>query len=303
MQPMTSAEPPAEVTEHLGYLRLRELSPKTIRGRRYIVLDLHRFLSDRGGSLLTAAPGDLAAWQVHKSRTRAGHGMRNAVMHVAGFYRWALRTGRISEDPSAELIRPKAPRCLPRPIGLADLDAAQRFAPARIAPWLLLAVEAGLRAKEIAGLTAADLLTDYSPPLIRVLGKGGKERMVPMSPAVQEGLRGLPKRGPLFLRRRGTGPVNASIVSEQCNRYLHSIGITSTLHTLRHRAGTDWYDSEHDIRVVQELLGHASPATTAIYTKFSNVRAVDVVLAVSAKRSRITRGSDTTVPAVGGSAA
>lgn len=287
------------VDEHLAHLRLRELSPKTIRARRYCLLDLARFLEKRGTTLLSATESDLEAWQAHKSTTRAGHGMRNAVMHVAMFYRWALRTRLIRTDPCTNLIRPKAPQCLPRPIGLDDLDAALRFAPERIHPWLILGVEAGLRAQEIAGLTTADLLTDFDPPLIRVLGKGGKERLIPMSPRVQLALRDLPKRGPLFLKRRGDGPVNASIVSEQCNRYLHSIGITSTLHTLRHRAGTDWNDQCQDIRVVQELLGHASPSTTAIYTKFSNTRAADVVMAVSAKRSKVAGRSDTDPSTVG----
>jgi integrase/recombinase XerC len=290
-----------EVRYHLAHLTLRELSPKTISQRRYVVLDLARYLErTRCTTLLGADEADLNAWQTHKSRTRSGHGMRNCVMHAAQFYAWAARSGLIPADPALNLVRPKAPRCLPRPIGLEDLDAALTFAPERIAPWLTLAVEAGMRAKEIAGLTAADLLTDFDPPLIRVLGKGGKERLVPMTPTVEQALRGLPRRGPLFHRMRGDGPVSASIVSEACNRYLHSIGIESTLHTLRHRAGTDWNDQCQDIRVVQELLGHASPATTAIYTKFSNVRAVDVVLAVSSERRSVTARSDTVASVVAG---
>lgn len=283
---------------HLAHLRMRELSPRTIEQRRYVVLDLERFLAARDVGLLAATEQDLADWQAHKSCTRSGHGMRNCVMHVSMFYRWMCATGRIVSDPAASLVRPKAPRCLPRPIGLQDLDAALRFAPERIAPWLLLAVECGLRAKEIAGLTAADLLTDFDPPLIRVVGKGNKERLVPMTPAVEQAMRHLPRRGPLFHRHRGYGPVNPSIVSEQVNRYLHSIGIASTLHTLRHRAATDWQEQGGDIRITQELLGHASPVSTAIYTRFSNKRAADVVLAVS--RQRLRAGSDALTPTTAG---
>lgn len=88
-----------------------------------------------------------------------------------------------------------------------------------------------------------------------------------MSARLAQILRDLPQhRGPVIRRRDGRpGPAKPHSVSQRTNAFLHSIGITETLHQLRHRFGTTTYQAVRDIRAVQELLGHASPTTTAIY--------------------------------------
>lgn len=189
--------------------------------------------------------------------------------HVRTFYRWAMIEGAIAVDPAARLIRPRVPRRLPRPMPTNDLAVALDTAPDRVRPWLVLAAYAGLRACEIAGLRACDIMWDNMPPLLVVdQGKGGHARAVPMAPALADELAGLPRSGWLFHKLDGsTGPVPPHLVSRLANQHLHGLGITHTLHTLRH-----WFATETlringgDLRQTQELLGHQSPVSTAIYT-------------------------------------
>lgn len=150
-----------------------------------------------------------------------------------------------------------------------DLAVALDTAPDRVRPWLVLAAYAGLRACEISGLRACDLMWENEPPLLVVdQGKGGHARAVPMAPAVATELAGAPRSGWLFPRRDGTpGPSPPHLVSRLANQHLHGLGIAHTLHTLRH-----WFATETlringgDLRQTQELLGHQSPVSTAIYT-------------------------------------
>ena len=140
----------------------------------------------------------------------------------------------------------------------------------------------GLRAAEIALIERTDILRGNGQPALLVHGKGDRERIVPLAPAVQASLDddSLPMTGRLFRMRNGQ-PVNAHYVSALCNRHLHKVGIAATLHQLRHRFGTQAYRaSGHDIRQVQELLGHASPSTTAIYTLVDPSAAAPTVAAI-----------------------
>lgn len=204
--------------------------------------------------------------------------------HVRKFYAWAEDRGHVDRDPARRLRRPKTRRTLPRPMSEADLYMALAMAPDRIRPWLLLAAWAGLRCHDMHALRADDLWWHLDPPLVVVRnGKGGRDGAVPMSPWLTMQLRecDLPKSGWLFPRRDGqAGPVSASLISGLTNRYLHSIGITATIHQARHWFGTEVYRaSGRDLRLTQELLRHESPRSTAIYT-FVDPR--DGALAVAA---------------------
>lgn len=167
---------------------------------------------------------------------------------------------------------PKRPRYLPRPINDTDLALAMVTADPRTRVILALAGFAGLRAVEIARLKRDDVLDRNDPPMLLVHGKGDKPRTVPLSELLLAELRayGLPNRGPVIRRLDGLHThVSPSLVSHTANRHLHGIGIPDTLHSLRHRTGTVLYRKTRDIRLVQDVLGHASPASTAIYTDWS----------------------------------
>lgn len=269
------------MTDHLEWLRLRALRESTIISRRNCLRRLHRYL---GFDPITASRDDLTAWQRSLSLTPTG--MANEVYHVIQFYRWAFEHERIPTLPTTRLVIPKTPRHLPRPIAEYPLRQAIVGAPLRIRPWLVLAAYAGLRACEVARLQRNEVMDRANPPVLVIAdGKGGKQRVVPLGPAVLAELQrhGLPSRGAVFPRGDGRPGCNTpQRISAMANDYLHGAGIPDTFHSLRHRFGSQTYEMTQDLRLVQELLGHSDPSTTAGYVAWSQVRAAQVVADLSA---------------------
>ena len=150
--------------------------------------------------------------------------------------------------------------------------------------WLVLAAWAGLRAMELAALRREDVHEHDDPPMLVVRdGKGQKGRAVPLSRLVLDELAPIldahdsahPWLFPSRLDHRRS--VSAGTVSNLANEHLRSLGNPDTLHSLRHRFASELYRVTLDLRLCQEMLGHASPATTAIYTAFSPTRAAAAV--------------------------
>lgn len=259
----------AAVNGYLEHLRLSGASETTVYTRQCA---LARADAAIPAGLLEADQATLLDWR--RRLTLADATICQYVSHIRCFYRWACKQGLCAADPAAELPAPRCRRRVPRPIGEDDLFQAVTTAPPRILPWLVLAAWCGLRACEIAGLRREDVLdTAPRPVLLLERTKGGAQRVVPLHPYVLAVLRscGLPASGYVFRRRDGQhGPNTPHQVSQLCNRYLHGRGVTATLHQLRHRFGTETYRASHDLRAVQELLGHASPVTTAGYAAFDS---------------------------------
>lgn len=236
--------------------------------------NLSRFLP---GSLLDATTDDLYAWLEDVPRVaRTVHAYLSAAV---GFYCWAVTSELTDSNPAAKIPRPKVRAGLPRPMKTDDVAAAVRQAPPMVACWLLLAAYAGLRCQEIAGLERDDIWDFETPVMVHVIhGKGGRERVIPLHPAVLAALKAMPmpRSGPLFRSHNGRQftPQNLSHVA---NQYLRRVGVGATMHQARHRFGTDIYRASRDIRLTQDLLGHQSPVTTAIYTQTSPLDAVNVV--------------------------
>jgi integrase len=188
---------------------------------------------------------------------------------VRPYFDYLHKRGIRPDNPAALLVTPRAKRGLPRPIVFESLERAIRTAPTpRLRAWLILAAYAGLRAKEVAHLEMDCF--EESPDggvFIRLTRTKGEHARVSALPAwAWELIRpALAPTGLCFRRERGIGPVTPQQVSEAANDWLHKSGTGSTFHSLRHFAGSEGIESE-DIRVVQEFLGHANPATTAIYT-------------------------------------
>jgi site-specific recombinase XerD len=256
------------IHQHLAEMRRRNRRPGTIEQRRRTLVRLGQFLTPR--DVLEATPDDLVAW-VFDTRSLSPEAQATEVSHLRQFYRWAVELQLIETDPSVRLHRPSLPGRLPRPMATADMEVAVRDAPVRIKPWLLLAAYAGLRCSEIAGLRADDLWWRHTPPLVLIrVSKGGAMSSVPMSAwlAAQLRLCDLPTDGWLFRRGDGLpGPIKAHTVSQLGNKYLHRIGITSTMHSLRHWFGTETLRaSGGNVRVAQEALRHKSIMSTQLYT-------------------------------------
>ncbi len=193
--------------------------------------------------------------------------------HLSSFFRW-LRYERIREDnPTDRLIRPRLHRAFPRPIDDARLALALANATPPLDAWISLAAYMGLRAFEIAGLNGDDI---HGTRLLVRDGKGGKQRILPLHTEVSRTLEGIPSRGPAFTNALG-GPLTANTVSQRTNRYLHSLGIPETIHQARHWFGTSVYRESKDLRLTQELMGHASPLTTSRYAAWDSDAAAAVI--------------------------
>ncbi|MGB7804310.1 MAG: site-specific tyrosine recombinase XerD [Actinomycetota bacterium] len=201
---------------------------------------------------------------------------------VRSFHRFMVRDGVADRDPAGGVSQPKLPRSLPRPLTVEEvtrlLEAPDPATPVGIRDRAILELlyGAGLRISELVGLDVDDV--DLDPGSVRVLGKGGKEREVPLGRYGREAVeayvtRTRPEfastksRGALFLNQRG-----GRLTRQSCARLLAAHVATAdidrrvSLHTLRHSFATHLLEGGADVRVVQELLGHASVATTQIYT-------------------------------------
>jgi integrase/recombinase XerD len=201
---------------------------------------------------------------------------------VRSFHRFLLREGVTDRDPAVGVPQPRLPRSLPRPLPVEDvrrlLEAPDEGSPAGLRDRAILELlyGSGLRISELTGLDVDDL--DLEEGSVRVLGKGGKEREVPLGSFGRDAVgayltRGRPAlasvatRGAVFLNARG-GRLSRQSCARLLSRYVRLAGIERrvTLHTLRHSFATHLLEGGADVRVVQELLGHASVATTQIYT-------------------------------------
>jgi integrase/recombinase XerC len=277
----------------------RHLSDHTITAYRRDVTGLATFLT-RGGSSLAAARYPqlrrFLAQQHALGYARASIARR--VGAIRTFYRWGLTTGATDDDPSALLGSPKVVNRLPTVLrpreaaalaeapGLSaasqsDLDPVERAVVLRDRAVLELLYGSGLRVGEVAGLMCAQVDLDRGRVLVR--GKGDKEREVPMSDHAIDSLdtylsAGRPTmagedRTSLFFNRKGkpfSGRDIRAMVEQYAGRLLPGRRVTP--HTLRHSYATHLLEGGADIRAVQELLGHASVATTQRYTHVSRTR-------------------------------
>lgn len=187
---------------------------------------------------------------------------------LRSFYGWAVDAGMVEASPALGLprIRPARPNPQPAPdsVYLPALAAASP----RERLMLRLAAEHGMRRGEIAVVHSRDLVEDLTGWTLIVHGKGGKDRLVPLLDDVAALLRGLPA-GWAF-PGDDHGHLSPRWVGKLLNRLLPDAW---TMHKLRHRAATKWWEaSAHDLFVVQELLGHASPATTRVYIPVADAR-------------------------------
>jgi integrase/recombinase XerC len=169
---------------------------------------------------------------------------------------------------------------MPRPIPDDDLVLALEHAEPPVRAFLLLGAYQGLRAGEIGALAREEVLDAICPPMLLVRnGKGRKERLLPLHPAVATELAcgAYPRSGPLFPGLRAHDGRAGWEVSHMVNAHLHALGITSTCHSLRHWFLTGVYRASNDLRLTQEMAGHSSPTTTAAYAAWSPGKAVPVV--------------------------
>ncbi|MFW0790109.1 tyrosine-type recombinase/integrase [Gordonia sp. CPCC 205333] len=190
------------------------------------------------------------------------------------FFAWAYASGLIAADPTATLPTIRPPRALPRPAPDEIVRAAVIGAPERTRLMIELISATGIRRGECARVHSRDVSEDLVGWSLRVVGKGGHVRMVPLPGRLAGVLRGA--EGFMFPGRID-GHLSPRRVGELVAEALPG---TWTAHTLRHRYATRAYAVSHDLRAVQELLGHAKPETTAIYTRVADTRLREVAAQV-----------------------
>ena len=221
-------------------------------------------------------------------RMRSGASTSSIVRQLSclrQFFAWALRERRVASDPMLDLDGPRRPRSLPGTLTAREVEALLA-APDTDSPFdvrdraLLETLYAtGMRVSEIAGLTLPRL--NLGQGVIRVMGKGGRERLVPLGEAAAEAIQRwlavrpqLRPRGEwLFVSRSGRA-LSRQAIWARIRQLAMKAGIRESVHPhrLRHSFATHLLDNGADLRVVQMLLGHADLATTQIYTHVSRAR-------------------------------
>jgi integrase/recombinase XerC len=277
---------------------VRRLSPRTALAYGRDADDFLRFLTGHLGAPPAVAdlgrltPADFRAFLARRRQGGlAAPSLARSLSGIRSLIRFLEKRGKLESAAVTAVAAPKAPRRLPRPLGVADalavvsgadLVADEPWVAARDGAVLALLYGAGLRVSEALALTAA-----AAPPetggALRVTGKGGKTRLVPVLPAVGRAVadyvRLCPFRlapdGPLFRGVKG-GPLSPRLVQLAMQRLRGALGLppTATPHALRHSFATHLLGSGGDLRTIQELLGHANLSTTQVYTSVDAERLV-----------------------------
>lgn len=215
-----------------------------------------------------------------RTQSRAPSSLQRGLSSLRGWFRFLLRQGRLSHNPAAEVRAPKRPRPLPKTLDKESLNEALNRGPAdgwagrRDHAMIELLYSSGLRLAELHGLNLDHFTDDFSE--VRVVGKGRKERAVPVGSKARAALREwLPLRAgrastgenALFIGHRGTRLSRGNIGVRLTAWARHSgLGARVHPHKLRHSFATHLLEDSGDLRSVQELLGHANLSTTQIYT-------------------------------------
>src|SRR6187551_885073 len=267
----------------------RGLSPNTLAAYRADLTALERWLDDQDIELPAAKRGDLLAFMA--ARVQGGARPRSTARQLSSFrrfFRYLVREGQLREDPTAQIAMPKVGRSLPKSLTEEEVESLLN-APVVSDPlgsrdrcMLEVLYATGLRVSELVSLKYSAL--NLNQGVLRVVGKGDRERMIPLG---EEALRWLREfigtgRGEILLDRhtdflfptRRGDHMTRQAFWHITKRYARKSNIEKDLspHTLRHAFATHLLNHGADLRVVQMLLGHSDLSTTQIYTHVARER-------------------------------
>ncbi len=268
------------------------------------------FLTEHLGDLPSLAainglrPADFRAYLARRAEDRVERSsLARGLSVLRGFVRFLQRRGLASTTALAALRSPKLPHSVPKPLTIDDATGsvgtigeltASDWQGKRDTAILALLYGCGLRLSEALGLTRTEAPV---AEMLAITGKGSKQRLLPVLPAVREAIADylaacpymLAKEGPLFVGARG-GPLNPRVVQRQMELLRGFLGLpdTATPHALRHSFATHLLGAGGDLRAIQELLGHASLSTTQRYTMVETERLLAIYDAAH-PRARLDR--------------
>ena len=309
----SAASDATDVDDFVSHLRVeRGLSENSVMAYRRDLAKWVAFCADADVALGNAAPGDVTEFldRLRKGRAPAAAPMApssvaRTLVSVRAFYRFLVREHGLDADPTARVGSPARPRSLPKAITLEQVERLIGSPPRdllgrRDTAMLEVLYGAGLRISELVALDVDDVDLDEGVVHVRS-GKGGKGRLVPLGGAARKALddylvqtrpellrrsSGRSAAGALFLNSRG-GRLGRQGSWKVLKSHARTAGLDRLVspHTLRHSFATHMLDAGADIRVVQELLGHSSLATTQVYTLVSD-RHLHEVYVTSHPRAR-----------------
>lgn len=264
-----------------GRLERREIVEGTAKGIRDALRSMCGYLG-RDRSIRSVKVPEIESW-VAEIATHARSGiLRNHVGYVKAFWKWSVLTGLTSIDPSITLKAPPKAEAVPRTV--ADDEVRRTIAAAKSVRErlvLILMVQEGCRAVEVSRAQLADV--DRRAATIRLVGKGNRERILPLTEEVEVALdEYLEERGRVagaliqsthksVWNDRTDGGIKPHTIVVQVSRAMKRAGVRETGHALRHKYAQDMIDAGAPVEVVQEALGHASLVTTQLYVRRRNV--------------------------------
>ncbi len=267
-----------QIDQFILYLRAEEgVSPHTIRAYSRDLAEFSDFLNKNPGDIDNLDIRAFLASLHHRKLKKSSVSRKLAT--IRSFFKYLHREGHVKKNPAKLVSSPKVPRSLPKFLSIDDIfslmetPGGDTFKPTRDKAILELLYSSGLRVTELTSLDIGDL--NIKESLIRVKGKGRKERIVPVGSKAMDATRNyLPERisikkksSALFLNNRGGRLTERSVrrILVQYSRMINYKGDLSP-HTLRHTFATHLLHEGADLRSIQELLGHSSLSTTQKYT-------------------------------------
>ena len=297
---LSFAEDAAAVAQSwLAALKIeRRMAAKTVEAYARDLGQFASFLADHLGgapSIADLATLSLSDFRAFLARRRSGgvesRTIARQLSSLRSFYRFAERSGRFRNAALSALRSPKLPHAVPKPLTVSaatDVSDGRKLLADAAPPWVLARDQAvltllyacGLRISEALSLTPEQAKSD----VLRITGKGNKTRIVPVIPAARAAMAGyldlcpfaLAAGQPMFRGEKG-GPLNARNIQLLVARLRGALGLSdrATPHALRHSFATHLLSNGADLRVIQELLGHASLSTTQVYTEVNRSHILD----------------------------
>ena len=271
----------------------RGLSDNSLSAYRRDLIHFDRWLGATNRSLLSVKKGDIEQYLGEcYARAKSARSTARLLSCLRGFYRWQLRESRIRVDPTLNISSPKLPRPLPKSLSEAEVEAllsepnVDDPIELRDRAMLELLYASGLRVTELVSLHIGQV--GLNQGVVRVIGKGSKERLVPTGEEALHWLQRFLRQGrPLLLGAKPSDVLFPSKRGSAMTRqafwyriklYAGRAGIKKHLspHTLRHAFATHLINHGADLRVVQLLLGHSDLSTTQIYTHVARERLKDL---------------------------